>query len=111
MSEEHLIKIDPTKLWITLNMEHNSDKSFVRMTVDIPFEDFQDIADNPYLHTGYNEVKKCSAEKCNGWFATVNGKPTGDQCYEDCGNYYCEKCVGKHMENYGEYHKKCKVCK
>ena len=111
-SEEHLIKIDPTKSWIRLGMERKSDNSlYVKMTIDVPFEDFQDLANNPFLHTGYNEVKKCSTGDCKGWFAIVDGKGTGEECYEACGNYYCENCVNKHMEDYGEYHKKCKKCK
>lgn len=113
MNEDHIIKIDPTKTWIRLAMERNHDNSlYVKMTIDIPFEEFEDIAKNPYLRTGYNEVKRCSTKDCTGWFATVNGKPTGEECYEACGHYYCEKCVDKHMEDYGPpyYAKKCKKC-
>ena len=111
MTDEHLIKIDPTKLMIRFGMERKSDKSlYVKMTIDMPFEDFKDIANNPYLNTGYNEVKKCSTNDCKGWFATVDGKPTGEQCYEDCGNYYCENCVDKYMKDYA-YSKVCKKCK
>lgn len=82
------------------------------MTVNIPFEDFHEIAKNPYLHTGYNEVKKCSTTNCKGWFATVDGKPTGEECYESCGNYYCENCVDKYMDDCGPtcYAKRCKKC-
>ena len=116
MTEEHLIKIDPKKSWITLEMERGRNKKlYVKMTVDIPFEEFHNIANNPFLHTGHNEVEKCSTDKCEGWFATVNGKPTGDQCYNDCGNYYCENCIDKKMDDFGdgEYMiwKICKKCK
>lgn len=91
---------------------HPNKKLYVKMTVNLSFEEFQEIADNPYLHTGFNEVKKCATENCEGWFATVNGKPSGEECWEGCGNYFCENCIDLYMDDIdNRYSKKCKQCK
>jgi hypothetical protein len=111
-NEEHIIKIDPTNSFIKLDFDRRKDRKLVgvRMIVDLSFEEFKDIAKNPYLHTGFNEVHKCSTEKCEGWYATVNGQGTGEECYNACGHYYCENCVDIKMKDDG-YSKICKKCK
>ena len=56
------------------------------------------------------KLKNSSTYNCKGWFAIVNGKLAGDECYNGCGNYYCENCVDEHMIGYEKYHKICKKC-
>ena len=50
-NEEHIIKIDPTKSWISLDFDRQNKNLSVRMTIDLSFEDFKDIANNPHLRT------------------------------------------------------------